>query len=68
MQSTEDTNNRWIKVQSTWDTNQSNRSSKDGFIDKGNSRVHQMANRRKVDTHDDSIKNRVNPLSWQRPP
>jgi len=44
-------------VQSTWDTNKSNRSSKDGFIDKGNSRVHQMANRQKVDTHDDRFKN-----------
>jgi len=51
-------------VQSTGDTNKSNRSYKDGFIDKGSSRVHQMANRRKVDTHDDRFKNRVNPLSW----
>jgi len=50
-------------VQSTGDTNKSNRSSKDGFIDKGNSRVHQMANRQKVDTHYDRFKNRVNPLS-----
>jgi len=50
-------------VQSTGNTNKPNRSSKDGFIDKGNSRVHQMANRRKVDTHDDRFKNRVNPVS-----
>jgi len=63
MQSTGDTNNREIKVQSKGDTNKSNRSSKDGFIDKGNSRVLQMANRRKVDTLDDRFKNRVNLLS-----
>jgi len=50
-------------MQSTGDENRSNRSSKDSFIDKGNSRVHQMANRRKVDTHDDRFKNQVNPLS-----
>jgi len=49
-------------VQSTGDTNRSNRNLKDGFIDKGNSRVHQMANRRKVGTLDDRFKNRVNPL------
>jgi len=50
-------------VQSTGDTNKSNGISKDGFIDKGNSNVHHMANRRKVDTLDDRFKNRVNPLS-----
>jgi len=50
-------------VQSTGNTNKSNRSSKDGFIVKGNSWIHQMANMRKVDTHDDRLKNRVNPLS-----
>jgi len=49
-------------VQSTGDENQSNRSSKDGFIEKGNS-VHQMGNMQKVDTHDDRFKNWVNPLS-----
>jgi len=42
---------------------ENNRSSMDGFIDKGNSRVHQVANRRKAHTLDDRFKNRVNPLS-----
>jgi len=41
-----------------------NRSPKDGFIDQGNSRVHQGGNRRKADTLDDRFKNRLNPLSW----
>jgi len=36
-----------------------NRSPKDGFIDKGNSRVHQVANRRKAGTLDDRFKNYV---------
>ena len=40
-----------------------NRSPKDGFIDKGNSKVHQVAKRRKAGTVNDRFKNRVNPLS-----
>jgi len=35
-----------------------NRNPKDGFIDKGNSRVYQVANRRKADTLDDRFKTR----------
>jgi len=35
-----------------------NRSPKDGFIDKGNSRVHQVANMRKTNTLDDRFKTR----------
>jgi len=34
-----------------------NRSPKDGFIDKGNSKVHQVDNRQKTDTLDDRFKN-----------
>jgi len=45
-----------------------NRSPKDGFINKGNSRVHQVANRGKVDTLEDRFKNQVNPLSSDRDP
>jgi len=47
MQSTGSSNNRKIKVQSGVNTNKSkkNRSPKDIFIDKGNYKVHQVANR-----------------------
>jgi len=42
------------------DTNKSkkNRIPKDGFINKGNSRVHQVANRRNANTLDDRFKTR----------
>jgi len=40
------------------DKSKKNRSPKDRFIDKGNSRVHQVANKRKTNTLDDRFKTR----------